>query len=141
MLPVREGRVRVLRRQRTRPAGLPRRLSPWLAVGLLLLQTALTAGHFHPEDLSILAGRAPTVASGAFGQGSAPLPADQPALPAHDDCALCFNLQLAGGSTLPEPLLLTIPHQHGQVVRPRLVAFRLAPSPYLLFRTRAPPIA
>jgi hypothetical protein len=128
-----------LRSQRTRPAGR-RRVSLWLAVGLLLLQAAVTAGHFHPEDFSILASlasRAPTVAAGASSQGGAP----QPALPAHDDCSLCFSLQLAGGSTLPQPLQLAVPQQQGQVARPVLVALRLAPVPYLLFRTRAPPIA
>jgi hypothetical protein len=133
--------VRALRSQRTRPRGLRRRVSLWLAVGLLLLQAAVTAEHFHPEDFSILAGRAQAFAAGASSQGGAPPPADQPALPAHDDCSLCFSLQLVGGLTLPELLLLAMPQQQGQVDRLALVALRLARAPYLLFRTRAPPIA
>jgi hypothetical protein len=108
---------------------------------LLLLQAAVTAGHFHPEDFSILAGRAQTFTAAASGPGGAPLPADQPALPAHDDCSLCFSLQLAGGSTLPAAMRLAAPQQQGQVARPSLVAWRLAPAPFLLFRTRAPPVA
>jgi hypothetical protein len=114
-------------------------MSLWLAIGLLLLQAAVTAGHFHPEDFSVLAGRTQAFAAVAD-QGRAP-PADQPALPAHADCSLCFSLQLAGGSILPELVRLAVPQQLGGVARPPLDAFHLTPAPYLLFRTRAPPVA
>jgi hypothetical protein len=141
MLPAAgEGREGALRSQRIRRLGR-RRVSLWLAVGLLLLQAAVTAGHFHPEDFSILAGSAPAALTVGLGPSGTPLPGGQPALPVHDDCSLCFSLHLGGESALPAPLLLTVPQQQGSAVHPSLVAWRLAPAPYLLFRTRAPPIA
>ena len=130
--------MRALRSQRNGAAGRRRRVSLWLAIGLLLLQAAVTAAHFHPEDFSVLAGRTPAWTSG---QGGTPVPADRPALPAHDDCSLCFSLQLAGGSAMPESLVLAVPQRQGQAERPPITELRLAPAPYLLFRTRAPPIA
>lgn len=123
-------------------AGQGRKLRSWLAIGLLLLQVAVTAGHFHPEDFAFLqrdAG-APLAAS-ADGQGGTPLPGGTaPTLPAHDDCPLCFNLHVAGSSALPASIVLAAPSEHGKLPPPPVRELRLASAPYLLFQTRAPPV-
>jgi hypothetical protein len=126
------------RGRRTRSA-LGRKFRSWLALAALLLQLAATAGHFHAEDFAFLGGTSPAVAAG---EGSAaPSREGQPALPTHDDCALCFSLQLAGGTAMPDAVALpALPAEHDVVLVP-LAEFRLAAAPHLLFQTRAPPVA
>lgn len=115
-----------------------RRWGAWLVIATLLLQLWVTAGHFHAEDFGYLGGHhAETAVAG--GGGGAGWPGRQPGAPAHDDCPLCFSLQLAGSAALPDVAppaapgdalaLLVLPPQEP----------RLASAPYLLFRTRAPP--
>jgi hypothetical protein len=119
---------------RTGRAG--RSFRTWLAFFSLVLQLAATAGHFHRDDFAFLAaGKAAMVANGL--QGTSP----QPALPAHDDCSLCFSLQLAGTSALPAPVVLARPDEHRIALPSSPTALRLTAAPYLLFQTRAPPIA
>jgi hypothetical protein len=118
-----------------------RRLGSWLAICLLLLQLVVAAGHFHPEDFAFLQGKADgTVAIAATGQDGATLPGGgQPSLPAHDDCPLCFNLHVLGGSALPEPTALAVPSEHVVALPPPTGELALVSAPHLLFQTRAPP--
>ncbi|MGO8919357.1 MAG: DUF2946 family protein [Stellaceae bacterium] len=117
-----------------------RRWGSWLAMATLLLQLVVAAGHFHPEDLGFLAGhRAETaIAGGAGGTGGSG--GGQPGAPAHDDCALCFSLYVAGSAALPDIAPPVAPNAAMAAALLPLEELRLASAPYLLFRTRAPPI-
>lgn len=128
-----------------RSAGRGRGFPAWLAIFSLVLQLVVTAGHFHPEDFALFyrdTGGAPVLAS-MGGQGGAALPGGggQPALPAHDDCALCFSLQLAGNSAMPEPVVLAAPPDEGSPLPSITAAPQRRPAPHSLAETRAPPIA
>jgi hypothetical protein len=112
----------------------------WLACLSLLLQLA-TAGHFHREDFALIAAGKVTALAAADASGAPAQPSGQPTLPTHDDCSLCFSLQLAGSSALPMPVLLPAPHEHHIVPAPPATALRLTAAAHLLFQTRAPPIA
>jgi hypothetical protein len=116
-------------------------LGSWLAICLLLLQLVAVAGHFHPEDFAALQGKADGSAGiRATGQGGVPLPAGGlPSLPAHDDCPLCFNLHVLGGSALPAPTTLAAPSEHTASVSVPMGELALVSAPHLLFQTRAPP--
>jgi hypothetical protein len=115
-----------------------KRRAAWVALVSLLLQLWITAGHFHPEDFAALFG---------IGDGSVAFTAhdDGGSWPStaldHDDCALCFSVQLAGNSTLPASPVLTDPRRYAQLSAPTVEAFQLASSRHLLFETRAPPLA
>ena len=111
----------------------------WLACLSLLLQLAATAGHFHREDFAIFAAGKVTALAATAVSGA---PGGQPTLPSHDDCALCFSIQLAGSSALPAPVLLAKPNEHPIVLPlPPPPTLRLTAAAHLLFETRAPPIA
>ena len=130
--------MRAERGVRRADKGRARRWGAWLAIASLLLQLWVTAGHFHAEDFGYLGGhRAETAVAG--GGGGAGWPGGQPGAPAHDDCPLCFSLQLAGSAALPD---LAPPAAPGEQFAALIVPpqeLRLASAPYLLFRTRAPP--
>lgn len=113
----------------------------WLACLSLLLQLA-TAGHFHREDFALIAaGKAAALASNDA-PGAPAQPGGQPTLPTHDDCSLCFSLQLAASSALPVPVLLPAAPDGYHIVALRpATALRRKAAAHLLFQTRAPPIA
>lgn len=113
----------------------------WLACLSLLLQLAATAGHFHREDFALIAAGKATALAATDAPGAPMRPGGQPAPPTHDDCSLCFSLQLAGSSALPAPVVLAAPDVHRIVAPPPANALRLTATAYLLFQTRAPPIA
>jgi len=119
--------------------GPARRWGAVLGLVALLLQLWVTAGHFHAEDFAFLGGdRGEAVAAG--GGNGAGWPGGQPGAPAHDECALCFSLQLAGSAALPD---IAPPPTPSEQLAEALVPpqeLRLVATPYLLFRTRAPPI-
>jgi hypothetical protein len=116
-----------------------RRFRAWLACFSLLLQIAATAGHFHPEDFAFIAAGQAAMAATAV-QGTPAQPGGQPTLPAHDDCSLCFSLQLVGASAPPALVVLAAPGDvQGTPVLP-LATWRLASPAHVLFHTRAPPI-
>jgi hypothetical protein len=112
----------------------------WLACLSLLLQLA-TAGHFHREDFALIAASKVTALPANDVRGAPMQPGGQPTLPTHDDCSLCFSLQLAGSSALPIPVLLPAPEEHHIASPPPATAPRLTATAHLLFQTRAPPIA
>jgi hypothetical protein len=129
---------RGVRRAVTRPG---RRWGSWLAMATLLLQLVVAAGHFHPEDLGFLAGhRAETSVTAGMG-GPGGTGNEQPGAPAHDDCSLCFSLYVAGSAALPDMAPPVAPNHAAAEAPLPPAALRLASAPYLLFRTRAPPLA
>ncbi len=120
-----------------------RKFRSWLAILSLLVQLAATAGHFHPEDFASVAdkgGAAALAASGGEGRAGSPQ-GGQPGAPAHDDCSLCFSLQLVGAAALPGPVALPVPSGRGAETLTYLREIRRSAAPHLLFQTRAPPIA
>ncbi|HKW53171.1 MAG TPA: hypothetical protein VJO12_05730 [Stellaceae bacterium] len=132
---------------RARREGAPRRsrtgrsFRTWLAFLSLLLQLGATAGHFHREDFAVIAAGKAAVLAANDAPGALAQPGGQPMLPTHDDCSLCFSLQLAGSSALPLPIVLAAPHEHETTPPVPATALRLIATAYLLFQTRAPPIA
>ena len=104
--------MRAKRESAARNGRAGRTFRVWLACLSLLMQLAATAGHFHREDFAVIAaGNAAALA--ASDASAAPMqPSGQPTLPSHDDCALCFSLQIVGSSALPMPVLLPAPHEH-----------------------------
>jgi hypothetical protein len=135
-----EGSMRARPGKAAENTGARRSARSWLAVGLLLVQLLVTAGHFHREDFALPVERGSALAA-TQSERQTPLPSRQPMLPAHDDCALCFSLQLAGGTAMPHPVLLPLPAEQALAVPRPIAELRLAQAPSLLFRTRAPPIA
>ena len=119
--------------------GRGRRWGAWLAIAALLLQLGIAAGHFHAEDFGFLSGHDGRTALSASGTGSPWPDGGQPGVPAHDDCALCFTLHLAGSAPLPEVAAPAAPELVSALELPAPEAPQLAAAPYLLFRTRAPP--
>ena len=113
----------------------------WFACLSLLLQLAATAGHFHREDFALIAAGKATASAASDAPGAPAQPGGQPTLPSHDDCSLCFSLQLAGSSALPVPVVLAAPDVHRIAAPPPASALRLTAAAHLLFQTRAPPIA
>ncbi len=134
--------MRASRQRAQATVGRGRSFRSWLAILSLLAQLA-AAGHFHPEDFAALAGPGSATALAASGgQGGAGSPqGGQPGTPAHDDCSLCFSLQLAGASALPAPVALPLPSGQGTALPAYLREIRRSAAPHLLFQTRAPPVA
>lgn len=128
---------RGVRRAVTRPG---RRWGSWLAMATLLLQLVVAAGHFHAEDLGFLAGHSGETAIVGGGGGPGSPGGSQPGAPAHDDCSLCFSLYVAGNAALPDLAPPVAPSVATAAAPSVPQPLRLASTPYLLFRTRAPPV-
>lgn len=121
-----------------------RRRRQWgacIAIAVLLLQLVVTAGHFHPEDLGFLAGHGAETAITAGADGTGGAGGSQQGAPAHDDCALCFSLYVAGNAAPPDIAPPVLPSTTSDAALPPLEVLHLTSAPYLLFRTRAPPVA
>jgi hypothetical protein len=61
-----------------------------------------------------------------------------PAL-ADQDCDICFALSHHGA--VPADILVANPPEHAPLPRSRLAAVEASPAPYILFQSRAPPLA
>ena len=118
------------------------RLAPLLAIFALLIQFVAGFGHFHPEDLQ---GVTPGTGAALVDASASMAPQSDdhvPRLPAHDECAICVALNLAGSAGLPAPPVLVV--EPGVSVRtvPRPLADRrIAWPPHFLFDSRGPPHA
>jgi hypothetical protein len=131
---------------RTIPTGVAakmmrsRGLRQWgghLALVGLWLQLVLSFGHFHPEDFAGLVSATATVVA-APQRDAPPQPADEQA--AHEACAICANLALAGALVLPASAKPSPPPSAAPPLD-RGDAYVLTAPPFLLFLTRAPPSA
>jgi hypothetical protein len=97
----------------------------------ILFQAVLSAWHHHPASLHVQsAGAAATLA--------APTSPAMPALADHD-CEICFALSHHGA--VPVDLFLANRPLHAPLPQSRLAAVDTSPAPYILFRSRAPPLA
>src|SRR6185437_25657 len=101
--------MRAEREDVSRKGQAGRKFCTWLACLSLLFQLVVTAGHFHREDFALIAAGKATPVAASSASGALAQPIGQPTLPTHDDCALCFSLQLASSSALPMPVLLPLP--------------------------------
>jgi hypothetical protein len=109
----------------------PRRAGALVGTFAILLQAVLFAWHHHPASFYVRsAGAAPTLA--------APTPPVMPAVADHD-CEICFALSHHG--TVPVDLFAANPPEHALLRRSRLAAVDASSAPYVLFRSRAPPLA
>jgi Protein of unknown function (DUF2946) len=120
------------------------RFSAWLALFALTVQFALSFGHLHVPGS---AKGMPSLLSLAIAQSSTDAPNDpaKPAKPvkqiAHDQCAICASIELAG-SLIPAAapsLLLPADLSNSRLGTSTDVA--IAASPSLSFQARAPPQA
>jgi hypothetical protein len=76
--------------------------------------------------------------AGAAATLVAPTSPVMPALADHD-CEICFALSHHGA--VPVDLFLANRPLHAPLPRSRLAAVDASPAPYILFRSRAPPLA
>jgi hypothetical protein len=97
----------------------------------VLFQAVLSAWHHHPASFHVRS---------AVGAESlaAPICPVVPALADHD-CEICFALNHHGAVQVD--LFLATRPLHAPLPRSRLAAVDTSPAPYILFRSRAPPLA
>ena len=97
----------------------------------ILLQAVLFAWHHHPASFHVrAAGPGTTLA--------APISPATPALADHD-CEVCFAI--SHHDAVPVDLFSATPPDHTPLDRSRLAAIDTSPVPYILFQSRAPPLA
>ena len=130
--------MRAERRVTQGRAGRTRLWGAVLAIAALLVQLLVSAGHFHPEDFRFSGGGHGATLTAGTGGGTG-WPGAPSGAPAHDDCAVCFSLYLAGSTALPNMALPPVPSEPHQAALVLPAERWLAAAPYLLFRTRAPP--
>jgi hypothetical protein len=121
------------------------RFGAWCALFALALQLTLSFGHVHVAGFGATKS---TLLAAWTTQPSAPS-ADAPAAPtkqapsglAHDPCAICTVMQLAGAAVPSAAPALPLPLVASQVRLGTSVEFVLAASPHISFSARAPPQA
>jgi hypothetical protein len=114
-----------------------RRCGTVLALCALALQLVLSFGHVHPDDFF----RRDAAASLRITANTPRHHSPTPALPSHDDCAICVSMAMVGSSVLPAPVALVPPAILVAVFARPIDAPILAVPLRLSFRSRAPPIA
>lgn len=97
----------------------------------ILLQAVLFAWHHHAASFHVRSGGAVTTLA-------APTSPATPALGDHD-CEICFALSHHGAVAVDH--FWANPPEHALLRRSRLAAVDASPAPYILFRSRAPPLA
>ncbi len=112
-----------------------RHFGGWLALAAVTLQLALSYGHIHSE---LLAKHAPTGIE--LSRNQAPSPAAPSGDPADKACEICATMALAGALLFPDPVLLPVPAETDIAVAAVATEFTLQANPYVLYRTRAPPL-
>ncbi len=118
------------------------RFAAWCALFALALQFALTFGHVHVPGLKKGLLLSQLILPSSAAVADAPAKPAKPAKPiAHDQCAVCASIQLAG-SVIPAaaPSFLL----HANPPRSRLgfdIARDLAAAPHDFFQARGPPYA
>ncbi len=123
-----------------------RRWGGRIALLAVWIQFALSFGHMHPEDVFGRLGHAVVQGEHAT-QVTVDRQVPVPALPGNqnpaadpDGCAICSAVHLTSTTLLPDAVLLPVPTETRLARHSAYVAFVLTSAPFLLFRTRAPPI-
>ncbi len=107
------------------------------------LQLALSFGHVHPQDVYGPLGHAVVQGHGVTAV-SAPVPSGQNpsgglAGIAEDACAICESIALLSTAALPDPVRLPPPPPAAITSIREIADLAIAPAPFSLFQTRAPP--
>jgi hypothetical protein len=110
---------------------VPRRGTACLGVFAILFQAILFGWHSHP--LPVSAQGVPTALSAPAGAGD-----EDPSL-ADDDCQICFAL--SHHSAAPIDFIPPLPLGEASTPAPRVEESLAPKTPYLNFRSRAPPRA
>ena len=121
------------------------RFGAWCALFALTLQFLLAFGHVH---IAGVGSSKAMLLAGWTTQPSTPA-ADAPAAPAkhapkgvaHDQCAICTVIQLAGAAVPSATAALPLPQVSSQAWLGTSVEFVLAAAPHFFFQARAPPQA
>ena len=113
-----------------------RRGGAGLGLLALLVQIVLSFGHIHAEDFQPAAAR--PIAALAHQSPSDP---KAPPVRPDDHCPICMAVQLAAAGVVAAPPVLVLPSELGRVTHRATVARDISVARYVLFRTRAPPIA
>jgi hypothetical protein len=108
-----------------------RRVSALVGTFAILLQAVLFAWHHHPASFHIRSATAVTTLA-------TPTSPVMPALADHD-CEICFALSHHGAA--PVDLFVANPPVHAPLRQSGLAAVDTSPAPYVLFQSRAPPLA
>jgi hypothetical protein len=113
-----------------------RRCGAGLGLLALLVQIILSFGHIHPEDFGPPAAR--PIAALAHQSPSQP-----EAPPGHPDdhCPICMTVQLAAAGVVSTPPVVALPSTFARIAHPAAAARDITVARYVLFRTRAPPLA
>lgn len=114
-----------------------RRTPQFVALLAMLVQFALSFGHFDTQDFAALqSGHQPLTIANAQGVGGG----TGQGLAGDFGCPICSSIQLLGSTALPDGMRLRLPvAQHTGIVL-AVAALRLTPPPHLLFDTRGPPV-
>ena len=97
----------------------------------ILLQAVVFAWHHHPASFHVRGARAVTTLV-------APTAPVVPALADHD-CEICFAISHHGA--VPAIVVVVKPPEHAPLGWSRLAAVETSPAFYMLFQSRAPPLA
>jgi hypothetical protein len=122
-----------------------RKTGAWLALFALALQLVLSFGHIHPDELLSSSGPpglsevAAVQPSARQGDESPTRGKQTPGGLAHEACAICASMHMAGAAVLPEPATLKQPTLPGRPSLKAVTEYVLTAAPFLLFQTRAPP--
>jgi hypothetical protein len=113
-----------------------RRGGAGLGLLALLVQIVVSFGHIHAEDFQPAA--AQTIA--ALAHQSPSHPTTPPGRP-DDNCPICMAVQLAAAGVVAAPPVLALPSEFCRITHPATVARDISVARFVLYRTRAPPIA
>jgi hypothetical protein len=117
------------------------RRAAWVALFALWLQLALSFGHRHAEEFAGLGEPSASFAAQADRSASPGSPANpNPDGLAHEACAICAAVSLAGCLILPDLALAVAPVPAGRQSLRIRQALVLVDASYRLFQTRAPPV-
>ena len=114
-----------------------RRTPQFVALLAMLLQFALSFGHFDGQNFAALqSGHQPLTLTNAQGAGGS----TGQGLAGDIDCPICSSIQLLGSTALPDGVRLRAPLMRHSGAALATEPLRLTPPPHLLFDTRGPPV-
>ena len=115
-----------------------RRTPQYAALLAMLVQLVLSFGHFDGQAFAGLQSRhQPLTLANSQGAGGDP----GQGLASDIDCPICSSIQLLGSTALPDGVQLRAPAMRNTGVVPAVASRQLTRPHYLLFETRAPPVA
>jgi hypothetical protein len=114
-----------------------RRTPQFVALLAMLVQFALSFGHFDTQDFAALrSGHQPLTIANAQGVGGG----TGQGLTGDFGCPICSSIQLLGSTAVPDGTRLRLPEAQHSGIALAVAALWLTPPPHLLFDTRGPPV-